>query len=54
MTTNAIWFNKMIYLLYDTDINNAAYDKLWNYTNSGSSVTVGFRFGNLCSLRMVH
>ena len=41
------------YLLCDTDIN-AAYNRLWNHANSGLSMTVGFRFGSLCSLRMVH
>jgi hypothetical protein len=43
-----------LYLLYDKDINKAVYNRLWKHTNSGLSMTVGFIFGSLCFLRMVH
>jgi hypothetical protein len=44
-----IWFNKSPYLLYDRNNNNAACSRLWNHTDSGSSVMVDFRFGSLCT-----
>ena len=33
-----------LYILWDRDINSLAFNTLWNLTNTGSSVTVGFRF----------
>jgi hypothetical protein len=40
--------------LCDKDINNVAYNRLWNHTNSGSSMPVGFAFGSLCYVRLLH
>jgi hypothetical protein len=39
--------------LYDIDINNVAYNRLWNHKNSGTLMTVGFSFGSKGSLKAV-